>query len=138
VDAATDSSSFLSRLLLHCVNVRSVWSVGHDRLELQAPHEGRELLVFADGLTLHKLRKDDHLHRADLQLCVVFDGDRFESAWGPQRVSGSLARWAWREIGRDVAYYDESKWAEGDGDASAVVRVRRKAFLLWSSLAALQ
>jgi len=137
VDAASESS-FLSRLLLHCLNVRSVWSVGHDRLELQAPHEGRELLVFADGHTLQKLRQNDHLHRADLQLLVVVDGDRFESAWGPQRVSGSLARWAWREIARDVAYYDESKWSEREGDGSAVVRVRRKAFLLWSSLAALQ
>jgi hypothetical protein len=137
VDAATESSSFLSRLLLHCLSVRSVWSVGHDRLELQAPHEGRELLVFADGHTLHKLRQNDHLHRADLQLFVVIDGDRFESAWGPQRVSGSLARWAWREIGRDIAYYDESKWADRAGDASAVVRVRRKAFLLWPELAVL-
>ena len=124
-------SSFVSRLLRHCLDVRAVWSVGHDQLATEAPHEGREILLFADRATLDMLRRSEHLHQHDVQLLVVIDGDHFENAWGPQMISGSLARWAWRVTGPDMAYYDESKWADREGDGSAVVRVRRKAFLLW-------
>ena len=105
--------------------------MGNDQLAAEAPHEGRELLLFADRPTLEALRRSEHLHQDDMQVLVVIDGDRFENAWGPQMISGSLARWAWRATGPDMAYYDESKWADREGDGSAVVRVRRKAFLLW-------
>lgn len=131
--ATAEFSGFVSRLLRHCLNIRAVWSVGHDQLAPDAPHEARELLVFADRPTLDALRRSDHLHRDDLQVLVVIDGDHFENAWGPHTISGSLARWAWRATGQDIAFYDESKWADREGDVSAVVRVRRKAFLLWPS-----
>ncbi len=126
-------SGFVSSLLRHCLAIRAVWSVGHNQLAPEAPHEGRELLLFADRPTLDALRRSEHLHRDDMQVLVVVDGDRFENAWGPRTISGSLARWAWRATGQDIAFYDESKWADREGDVSAVVRVRRKAFLLWSS-----
>jgi hypothetical protein len=93
---------------------------------------GYELLAFADVRTLQRLRQSSQLHRADVELLVVFDGDRFENAWGQRRISGSLARWAWRQVSDELAYYDESKWAPGAA-AGAVVRVRRKAILIWSS-----
>ncbi len=60
---------------------------------------------------------------------MVIDGDVFESAWGPRKLSGSLARWAWRQISPHEAYYDEARWAQ----AGSVVRVRRKALLLWQA-----
>ena len=90
-----------------------------------------ELLAFADAATLARLRKSEHLHRADVELLVVVDGDLFESAWGPRKLSGSLARWAWRQISPHEAYYDESRWSQCDGDAGAVVRVRRRAIIVW-------
>jgi hypothetical protein len=46
-------------------------------------------------------------------------------------MNGSLARWAWRQVAQDVAYYDESRWAEPGQGNTAVTRVRRKAFLIW-------
>jgi hypothetical protein len=95
-----------------------------------------ELLAFADAATLEHLRRCEYLHRADTEFLVVVDGDLFESAWGPRKLSGSLARWAWRQISPHEAYYDESRWAQSDGDAGAVVRVRRKAFAVWQSAAA--
>ncbi len=131
VSTSPDLSAFVSRLLLSCLDVQEIWSVGHDGLASARPAQDHELLVFADGPTLQTLRKRDALHRADVRVLVVYDGDQFESAWGPHRISGSLARWAWRPVGHDVAYYDESIWDGAEATRGTVMRVRRKAFLIW-------
>ena len=136
MQSADELSAFVSRVLLHGLQARAVWSVG-EAADAAAP--GRcELLLFADRPTLQRLRKCAQLHRADVDLLVVIDGDQFENAWGERRVSGSLARWAWRQVSREVAYYDESKWAERDGEDGTVVRVRRKAILVWQAQPAAQ
>jgi hypothetical protein len=131
-----DLAPFLSRLVERCPGIRAVWALGSPDDAAQA--SGGELLAFADHATLERLRAAEDLHRVDVQLLVVVDGDRFENAWGPCRLSGSLARWAWRQVSPSVAYYDESKWAERDGEAGTVVRVRRKALLVWEPQLALQ
>jgi hypothetical protein len=91
-----------------------------------------ELLAFADAPTLERLRRASDLHNADVEFLVVIDGDRFENAWGPRKLSGSLARWAWRQVSPGLAYYDESRWAEPNRTGS-VVRVRRTAVLVWQA-----
>ena len=120
---------FLSDVLQRCIDMRAVWSIGHSEEDREP--SCRELLAFADRATLELLRKSDSLHRPDVELLVVLDGDRFENAWGRQRLSGSLARWAWRPVSPELAYYDESRWAGQAVNTGNVVRVRRKAFLLW-------
>jgi hypothetical protein len=129
VQSATELSALVSHVLVHGLEIRAVWSVGHADDDVVPQH--RELLVFADRPTLQRLRESAHPHRADIDLLVVVDGDRFENAWGERRVSGSLARWAWRQMSPEVAYYDESKWAEREAEGGLVVRVRRKAILVW-------
>jgi hypothetical protein len=126
-------TALLPRILLCCPDIQAVWSVGHEHSQGTA-QPGQQLLVFADRITLHTLRKADSLHCTDLQLLVVFDGDQFENAWGPHRVCGSLVRWAWHAEAYDVAYYDESIWVHPEGDGRTVARVRRKAFLIWPRL----
>jgi len=133
--APAELSAFLSRVLVCCLDIRAVWSSGEAGSVLAAT--SHQLIVFADRQTLLSLRKSGELHRADVELLVVFDGDQFENAWGPRRLSGSLSRWAWRQVNDQLAYFDESKWAPREGDAApvgAVVRVRREAVLIWSSL----
>lgn len=126
---------FMRRLLRHGLDIQSIWSVDHgDAKAAEAPVT--LLLAFADRATLDLLRKCDDLHRRDVQLLVVVDGDAFENAWGAERLSGSLVRWAWREIAPGEAYYDESRWA--DGEAGSVVRVRRRACRLWTRAAELE
>jgi hypothetical protein len=136
--APAELSDFLSRVLVRCLDIRAVWSVGNADVASATADRGYELLVFADRRTLDSLRRSDHLHRADVELLVVIDGDRFENAWGQRRLSGSLARWAWRQVSPELAYYDESKWAEREGGAGGVVRVRRKAVLIWEPQFAVQ
>ena len=131
MQSAEELSAFVSHVLIHGREIRAVWSVGH--AEDAAEPERCELVVFADQSTLQSLRKSAPLHRADVDLVVVVDGDRFESAWGERRISGSLARWAWRQVSPELAYYDESRWAERAGEDGNVVRVRMKATLLWQA-----
>ena len=120
----------VSRVLAACLDIRSIWSIDHAAGGEHADAPSRRLLAFAEAATLNRLRACDYLHSAEFELLVVVDGDAFASAWGPSGLSGSLARWEWRQISRHEAYYHESRWA--CGAERSVVRVRRKALLLWS------
>src|SRR5919206_1766813 len=126
----TDVSTLVARVLADCLDIRSIWSIGHDPDEACPRVGSAELLAFADRATLARLRRSADLHSETIALLVVVDGDLFENAWGVQKLSGSLARWAWRETSASEAYYDVSHW----GDAGSVIRVRRKALLIWRAL----
>ena len=125
--------AFVSRVVAACLDMRAIW-----RTDLcpQQPSAaaGCELLAFADASTLRRLRRLDDLHRSDVELLVVFDGDAFESAWGPGKASGSLSRWGWHQVSSFEAYYDRSCWTELGGRGGQVMRARRKAMLVWPSL----
>ena len=124
-------ADFIARVRQCCLEVRQVWLVAQDGITAAAAPRW-ELLVFGSWETLKRLRRADNLHRSDIDVLVVTDGEHFENAWGPRQLSGSLARWGWRPASAGQAYYDEAKWAGEDG---AVVRVRRRAALLWSRAA---
>ena len=113
--------------------IRSIWMTG-SRADGRAPDsEGlfdSELIVFADQPTLRGLRKASDLHRGDVLLRVVTDGDRFEVAWGRPHISGSLRQWGWREAAGWEAYYSEARWTLPEGTGN-VERVRRRAACLW-------
>lgn len=130
--APPEVAAFVDRIVASCLDIRAVWSIGHDPQAYDAL-EPRRLLAFADHATLQRLRSCEHLHHDGIELHVVVDGDLFETAWGPQKLSGSLARWAWSQTSAHEAYYNEARWAQDIGDAGAVVRVRRKALLVWQS-----
>ena len=127
-------AGFLYQLLRQCVDIRAIWSVGHcpaSAAPAGSAAPATVLLAFADHATLARLRKCDALHRSDVDLLVVVDGDLFESAWGEHRVTGALSRWAWQEVSGDHAFYDEARWASQAGDPAGVVRERREAHLIW-------
>lgn len=127
----SELSAFVARVVVRCLDVRSVWVM--ENAAAGSTPAGRELLLFADHATLHHLRRCDDLHDAGVEMLVVVDGDAFESVWPQDRASGSLARRAWRQVSAELAYYDESAWAGRQGDHGAVVRVRRKATLMWQT-----
>jgi len=124
----------MAGLLANFLDIRAVWRIGLDPDAAAAAPARLTLLVFADSPTLQRLHKHEkprfEARFAGLELLVVTDGDLFESAWGSRRVSGSLARCAWRQHTGSEAFYDESRWAS-DAAAGTVVRVRRKAVLVW-------
>jgi hypothetical protein len=135
VKVPAEVSAFVSRVLECCLEIRSVWWIGQDEIAAAPAQPAKwELLAFADASTLQRLRKSTDLHRPDIEILVVTDGDVFENAWGQRRVSGSLVRWAWREAPPAAAYYNESRWADST-EERRVVRVRRKALLVWQASA---
>lgn len=129
--APVELAALVADLLLGCLDIRSVWSLDHCPGEPLSWPAARQLLVFADPMTLRHLRQREDLHRTELSLRVVVDGDRFEHVWAPSCLSGSLARWAWRQVSAHEAYYDEARWVAPGGAGGNVVRVRRQALLLW-------
>lgn len=102
-----------------------MWSIDHEPDESCFGLDHSRLLAFADAATLARLRTSQYLHSPGVEFLVVVDGDVFASAWS--NLSGSLARGAWRQTSAREAYYDESRRSGNDG---AVMRVRRKAFLI--------
>jgi hypothetical protein len=121
-------AALLRGILATCLDIRAVWSIDHDLTETSVPAGHCKLLVFADAATrvrLHGLRAPDAV-----QILVVIDGDAFESASG--MPTGSLSRWAWRQTAPHEAFYEEARWAAGEeARMRGVMRVRRKALLLW-------
>lgn len=114
----------VAALLVDYLEVRAVWSIGHEPAAGSAPSTDLTFLVFADERTLEQLRKSP---AAGVKVLVVTDGDLFQNVARPSPVSGSLARSAWRQTSTSEAFYDEAQWASGGN----VIRVRRKAMLVW-------
>lgn len=126
-------ATIIAGILAGSLDIRSLWSIDHEPFETSIAPEHLKLLAFADRLTLQRLHKSPPPRSAHAELLVVTDGDLFESAWGPSTLSGSLARWAWRQTSPREAFYDQARWIASGADACAVVRVRRKALLIWQA-----
>jgi hypothetical protein len=128
-------SLLVSQLTDRYPAMRSIWMIGSradgDALDSQGPFDW-DLVVFADAPTLRSLRKATDLHRADVLLRVVTDGDRFEVPWGKVHLSGSLFQWDWRQASEQEAYYSEARWTL-PMEAGNVERTRRRAACVWRS-----
>jgi hypothetical protein len=132
-----DITLFAGRLAGRCRGVRSIWLMGAraDALAGSGSSMQWDLVAFADALSLQQLRRSPELHRADVQLRVVTDGDRFEMAWGSLQDFGSLLRLAWRQASDGEAYYNEARWAGPVHDGN-VEHARLKAVRLFQAMEA--
>jgi len=131
VSVSRSCESFVRTVLSSCLDIGPVWSIGHQPGEDENECGGLRLLAFGSDAVLERLRRSDRLHRPDIEFLVVVDGDRFVAAWGEALWSGSLSRWAWRQTGPREAHYDESRWVHPNVESGMVVRVRRRAVLVW-------
>jgi len=122
---------FIAAMVAWCPAIRAIWCIGDFA---DTPPSGTrglwDLLAFANPHTLLQLRLATTLHRQDVCLRVVTDGDRVHSAWGNAPEDGSLARWEWAESGAGDAFYSEARWAEPQL-SGVVERVRLRALCLW-------
>lgn len=127
--APPELSKQVAAVLAECIDIRALWWLDHDPAEAKTACAPYALLVFADAATLHRLHRYPRPRDDGISLFVVTDGDYFEAAWG-SGISGSLARWSWRQISPGEAFYDQARWSASGG---GVVRLRRKALLLWEA-----
>jgi hypothetical protein len=124
--ACAETAALVAGLLVGFLDIRAIWSMDHEPEGTDAPRLRPTLLVFADTATLRRLHSTPHM--PGVEVLVVTDGDAVESAWQRAQMHASLARWAWRQTSANEAFYDEARWAE---DGKTVVRLRRKAQLVW-------
>ena len=127
---ANDIRFFIGEVLTSCPLLRAIWRVGQlasGKADLSLAFVW-DLVVFGDRHALQRLQEAAHIHREDVRLCVVTDGDRFHSAWGMVQ-DGSLTRWEWAPANAGEAFYSAATRQAGQhGD-----RVRYRAVRLWHS-----
>lgn len=124
-----DVGFFIGDVLTNCPLLRAIWRVGqfaNGKADLSSLFVW-DLIAFGDPQALQRLRQAVNLHRENVRLRVVTDGDRFHSAWGIAQ-SGSLLRWEWAQTSAGEAFYNDSS---GKDEPSS--RMRYRAVRLWHS-----
>lgn len=118
---------FIGELLTNCRLLHSIWRVGQlaGGDAAFSPAFAWDLVAFGDLQALHRLQQAAYLHREDVRLRVVTNGNLFQSAWGMQQ-SGSLARWEWAQTNPGEAYYNDLA-----SDLAYENRTRYRAVRLW-------
>ena len=106
--------------------IEEVWLIGSRAEGPERPSSDWDYLIFANERLINSLRQKPELNRNDVDLLVVYDGDRFKSPWrdGTRVKSGSLSEWDWKVVGEDDATYRATKW-RSDSDFDVNVRVGR-------------
>jgi hypothetical protein len=126
---------FLEQVRERCASIDSMWLIGAhagDAVRRSTGLVDWDLLAFADSRALYLLRRSVYLHRQDVQLRVVTDGQRFENAWGERRDAASIFGWNWRRASDTHAYFDEAVWSEPT-ENGLVRRIRRRALRVWEA-----
>jgi len=124
VDAMT--REHIAVLVERYPDIEEVWLIGSRAEGLERASSDWDYLVFANVRLLNSLRQKPELNRPDVDLLVVYDGDRFKSPWrdGKRVKFGSLTQWDWKVVGRDEATYRATSW-RSDSDFNVNVRVGR-------------
>jgi hypothetical protein len=93
---------------------------------LERENSDWEYLVFANVRLINSLRRKPELNRHDVDLFVVYEGDRFMSPWrdGKRVKSRSLSKWDWEVVGEAEATYRATKW-RSDSEFNINLRVGR-------------
>lgn len=134
-----DIDSFIDEVLACCPMIRSIWLVAD--CANGAVHAVRlytwDLIAFADPLSLERLKRTARLHRGDVRLRVMGDGNRLERAWGNDGRQDVLRASDWDESNPGEGYYTERSMPLA-GLFGTEKRLRRKAVCVWQGIDALQ
>jgi predicted nucleotidyltransferase len=109
-------ATYIATLVDAHPGIREIWLIGSRANGTARPDSDWDLLAFADNGSLAALASDDTFNRHDIDLLVVFDGDRFRKPWldGEAVKSGSLVGWEWERISDRAATYKAVKASEED------------------------
>jgi hypothetical protein len=128
-----DIDSFIDEVLACCPMIRSIWLVAD--CASGSVHAVRlytwDLIAVADPLTLARL------HRGDVRLRVMGEGNRLERAWGNDGRHDVLRASDWDESNPGEGYYTERSLPLA-GLFGSEKRMRRKAVCVWQGIDALR
>jgi hypothetical protein len=131
-----DIKEFLSLLVKQCPQIESIWLIGSRVNPTNVPPNDWDFVVFAPTQLLEIIRGHDELKRSNVDLLVVYDGDRFEEPWFiPSEIrlkpkSGSLSKWEWKQISELEAQYTGTKLRPNSKDIDIS---EKRALRVWPS-----
>jgi hypothetical protein len=125
-----DIAGFVGAVVSCCPGLQAIWRVGQAASGAATSYSSFtwDLIAFGDAAQLQRLQGAVHLHRSDVRIRVVTDGNRFESAWGAGR-RGSLDGWEWMRTAPGEAFYSDFRTGAEDRQ-----RLRYRAVRLWHAI----
>lgn len=80
--------------------IESVWLIGSRANNRETQNSDWDLLVFGNRYVIEELKNNSSFNYPDVDLLVVYDGDRFEAPWinedkKKKQKKGSLTAWGW-------------------------------------------
>ena len=126
-------SSYVKAIAASTPCVQSIWLFGSRANGTSTTSSDYDILVFGNPLTFGTLRFNTELHRSNVDLLVVTDGNLFSNAWGAKVKSGSLLRWEWKTTSEMQSCYVEHKWVENKESAD-ILSACRHAIKVWPAL----
>jgi len=112
-----DIRDYLEMLVQKYPSIGAIWLVGSRAAGCSRAESDWDFFVFADNNTFQAIKRDPTLHRDDIDLLVVLDGNSFEEPWGDDPKRGTLKKWRWSKVSENEAKYVQTKWV-ADEDAT--------------------
>ena len=113
---------YLTDLVEEFSDVEEIWLLGSRANNSANENSDWDIMIFADHYVLNALKMNVSFKHQDIDLLVVYDGNKFEQPWvslsrvGTKRTKkGELKQWDFRETENNVAVYSGSKPDVPDG-----------------------
>ena len=110
VELPDEIQAYLAKLRRNIPGIKEIWLFGSRANDAAREDSDWDFWVFGDARTLNTFRGRVDYDRADIDLLIVYDGDRFEGPWERPLKRGSLTKWKWNRKSDDLAEYEETKW----------------------------
>ena len=96
--------------------IEEIWLIGSRVNGSERPNSDWDYLIFGTERVINSLRQQPRLNASNIDLLIVYDGNRFKKPWrdGSQIKSGSLSGWGWEVTGDGTAIYRAAKWRSGE------------------------
>lgn len=104
---------WLQRLIESAPQLTEIWLIGSRANDTASENSDWDFIAFSTSA----LDMPEELHKPDVDLLVIYDGNSFSNAWGDKK-SGSLSVWQWQPASEIRATYQGEKWTPDENEDS--------------------
>jgi predicted nucleotidyltransferase len=113
-----EMAAYIAALVGAYPAVKEIWLLGSRANGSHRPDSDWDFLVFANQRVLNSLTRNSRFKRPDVDLLVVYDGDKFCKPWrDPKKARkkrGSLSGWEWKSLSDEATYKATKESAEDE------------------------
>ncbi len=107
---------YLENLTSTYPEIDAIWLIG-SRANASARNDSDwDLVAFGNEKILNSLREDTTFNCNNIDLLVVYDGNRFTEPWGDNPKHGSLEQLNWSLLSNSQVEYTQTKWIPNKED----------------------